>query len=102
MPWNEKFREIVNGFQSRWGFPQTVGAINGTHIPILRPQESASDYYNRKGYYSMLMQAVVDFRGIFMDVNIGWPGKVHDARVFVNSTLYQKACSGTMLSDYAF
>ena len=74
VPWNEKLREIVNGFQSRWGFPQTVGAIDGTHIPILRPQESASDYYNRKGYYSMLMQAVVDFRGIFMDVNIGWPG----------------------------
>ena len=23
------------------------------------------------------MQAAVDFRGLFMDVNIGWPGKVH-------------------------
>ena len=34
----------------------------------------------------MLMQAVVDFRGIYMDVNIGWPGKVHNARVFVNSS----------------
>ena len=101
VPRNEKLREIVNGFQSRWEFPQTVGAIDGTHIPILRPQESALDYYNRKGYYSMLMQAVVDFRGIFMDVNIGWPGKVHDARVFVNSTLYQKACSGTMLPDWS-
>ena len=43
----------------------------------------------------MLMQAVVDFRGIFMDVNIGWPGKVHDARVFVNSSFYLKASNGT-------
>ncbi len=36
------------------------------------------------------MQAVVDFRGLFMNVNIGWPGKVHDARVFVNSSFYQQ------------
>ena len=53
------------------------------HIPILRPRESASDYYNRflcrfcAYVYSVLMQGVVDFRGLFMDVNIGWLGKVH-------------------------
>ena len=34
------------------------------------------------------MQAVVDFRGRFLDVNIGWPGEVHDARVLVNSSFY--------------
>ena len=93
-------REVINVFERRWGFPQTVGAIDGTHIPILRPQDSAADYYNRKGYYSILMQAVVDCRGIFVDVNIGWPGKVHDARVLANSTCYQKACSGNMFPDW--
>ena len=46
------------------------------------------------------MQALVDFRGIFLDVNIGWPGKVHDAWVFANSSLYQKAISGTLLPDW--
>ena len=33
------------------------------------------------------MQAMVDFRGLFMDVYIGWPGKVHDAHFFVNSSI---------------
>ena len=28
-----------------------------------------------------------------MDICIGWPGKVHDARVLVNSSLYAKASS---------
>ena len=37
----------------------------------------------------MIMQALVDHMGRFMDVYIGWPGKVHDARVFVNSELYR-------------
>ena len=99
IPQDSVLQEIVDGFHSRWGFPQTIGAIDGTHIPILRPVESAADYYNRKGYYSVLMQALVDFRGIFMDINIGWPGKVHDARVFSNSSLFKKANSGTLLSN---
>ena len=46
------------------------------------------------------MQAVVDFRGLFMDVYIGWPGKVHDARVFSNSSLYQKGINGSLLPDW--
>ena len=100
VPKNDCLREIVNGFEHKWGFPQTVGAIDGTHIPIIRPLDSASDYYNRKNYYSMLMQAVVDFRGLFMDVNIGWPGKVHDARVFVNSSFFQKANTGSLFPDW--
>ena len=101
IPSDASLREIIDGFQRRWGFPQTVGAIDGTHIPILKPQESAADYYNRKGYYSVIMQAVVDFRGLFMDVNIGWPGKVHDARVLANSSCYKKACNGTLLPDWS-
>ncbi len=72
-----------------------MGAIDGSHIPILKPQP---DYYNQKGYYSIVMQAVVDFRGIFMNVNIGWPGKVHDSRVCF---FYQKAESGTLFRTWS-
>ena len=100
IPQGRKLKEIIEGFETYWGFPQAAGAIDGSHIPILRPDESASDYYNRKGYYSVIMQAMVDFRGLFMDVYIGWPGKVHDARVFANSSLYQRGMNGTLLPDW--
>ena len=100
VPSRDGLRAVIDGFENRWGFPQTVGAIDGSHIPILKPQESASDYYNRKGYYSVIMQAVVDFRGMFMDVNVGWPGKVHDARVFANSPFYRKANSGILFPNW--
>ncbi len=33
-------------------------------------------------------------------VYIGWPGRVHDARVFVNSSLYQKGQGGTLFPDW--
>ena len=94
--------EIVDGFRLKWGFPQTVGALDGTHVhvPILQPVDSASDYYNRKGFYSVLMQALVDFHGRFINVNIGWPGKVHDARVFANSSCYKDANNGKLFPNW--
>ena len=100
VPNHDRLREIVDGFCLRWGFPQTLGAIDGTHIPIIKPLDSAADYYNRKGYYSVLMQALVDFRGRFMNVNIGWPGKVHDARVLLNSSLYKDANDGKLFPNW--
>ena len=100
IPHGDKLKEVVEGFEAYWGFPQAAGGIDGSHIPIIRPDESASDYYNRKGYYSIIMQAMVDHLGLFIDVYIGWPGKVHDARVFANSILYQKGMSGTLFPDW--
>ena len=100
IPQGDKLREIVEGFETYWGFPQAVGAIDGSHIPIIRPDESAFYYYNLKGYYSVIMQAMVDFRGLFMDVYIGWPGKVHDARVFANSSIYRRGMEGTLFPDW--
>jgi hypothetical protein len=53
-------QEIIRGF-SNLGFPQTLGAIDGTHIPIISLGENSSDYYNRKDYYSVVLQAIVNF-----------------------------------------
>ena len=35
-----------------------------------------------------------------MDVYIGWPGKVHDARVFSNSDIYKTGIQGTLFPDW--
>ncbi len=89
--------QIVDYFLLYWGFPQVVGCLDGTHIKIDRPDgPNATAYYNRKGFYSIVMQAVVDHKGIFGDVCIGWPGSVHDAQVFENSGLFRKAEDGTL------
>ena len=101
VPRNEGLQEIVDGFKNHLGFLQAFGTIDSTHIPILRPQESPSDYFNRNGCHSILMQAVVDFRSRFLDVNVGWPGEVHDTRVLVNSSLYRKAINGTLVPDWS-
>ena len=81
---------IVDEFKTKWGVPQCIGAIDGCHIPISAPSHLHTDYYNRKGWYSMLVQGVVDADYCFLDVCVGWPGSVHDARVFAKSTLYNQ------------
>lgn len=95
-----EFRVIVQGYRDRWRFPQVAGAIDGTHISILAPTDDPADYHNRKGFYSVLLQAVVDHKMLIWDINVGWPGKVHDARVFSNSSLYQRGQSGTLLPGW--
>ena len=99
MPSERELKDIIHGFRDRWGFPQCGGAIDGTHIGILAPPISPADYYNRKGFYSVILQGVVDHRLRFWDINVGWPGKVHDARVFGNSSLYERGQSGTLFPN---
>ena len=40
------------------------------------------------------MEACVDANCCLFDVNIKWPGSVHDARVFANSTINQHLRDG--------
>jgi len=42
-----------------------------------------------KGWYSVLIQAVVDYKYCFLDIHTRWPFSVHDACVLAQST-YQK------------
>ena len=83
-------------FLVKHGFPQCIGAIDGTHIPIKRPSDNSSGYINRKGKYSLNIQAVADHNCCFIDVLIKWPGSVHNARMFSTSNLFQSLRNGTM------
>ena len=88
--------EVVRGFEEVWGFPQCFGAIDGSHIPILAPHNSATDYYNRKGYHSIVLQALVNHEYLFMNTYIGWPDSVHDARVLSNSEVFVMGEAGAL------
>ncbi|EMP25875.1 hypothetical protein UY3_17048 [Chelonia mydas] len=47
----------------------------------------------------MGLQALVDHKGRFTDINVGWLGKVHDACLFRNSGLFQQLQQGTYFPD---
>lgn len=55
-------RAVANGFQAKYGIPDCLGCIDGTHIAIVTPYHNPVDppngYKNRKGNYSINTQFV--------------------------------------------
>ena len=45
---------------------QCFAAIDGNHIPIIPPHDSPTDYYNRKGFHSIVLQGLVDHQHRFL------------------------------------
>ena len=91
----EYFRaESAKSSASGHGFPRARGAIDCTHILLQRAPAGTSDplaFMDRKGHYSMQVQAVCDEDMVFLDVLVGWPGSVHDARILRNSELFARS-----------
>ena len=68
-------------------------------IPVTPPFLEHTDYFNRKGWYSIILQGVVDHNYLFEDIYVGWPGNVHDARVLAHSSIYAKASHGEIFPE---
>ncbi|CAI2189737.1 15188_t:CDS:2, partial [Funneliformis geosporum] len=83
-----EFSNIAKKFKRKAGISYAVGAIDGSHIPIKAPKEFPMDYYNRKGFYSIVLQAVIDSSENFIDIFVGYPGSTYDSIIFHNSLLY--------------
>ncbi|KAK1265042.1 hypothetical protein QJS04_geneDACA010503 [Acorus gramineus] len=90
-------------FEATSGIPNVIGSMYTTHVPIIAPKVSVSYYFNRrhternqKTSYSITVQGVVDPRGVFTDVCIGWPGSMQDDQVLEKSALYQRAANGLL------
>lgn len=86
-----------------------IGCIDSSHIKIKSPKNNSNSYINRKGYHSVILQAVCDHRKVFTDVYIGEVGSVHDYTVFRKSDLYRSLQNGQincndhyMLGDLAY
>jgi hypothetical protein len=82
--------DIIAKFQEKKGFPGVLGALDGTHIQIKAPQNNAQDYINRKGYHSLVLQAVCLPDMTMSHCFTGWPGSCHDSRVLRNSNLWEE------------
>ena len=71
-------------------FSQAVAAMDSCQIRINSLNKNLEDYLNRKGYYSIALQGLVDNRYLFKDIFVGLTPKCHDARIFKTSSLYKE------------
>ncbi|XP_075733037.1 uncharacterized protein LOC142775489 [Rhipicephalus microplus] len=79
--------EPIREFMAVSDFPQAVGALDGCHFPVSPPQEHVTDYYNYKGWYSIILLVLVNHEYRFRFINVGAPGRCHDSHVYQMSSL---------------
>ena len=89
-------RELVINFESRHGFPEAFGSLDGTHIPIQKPLENWHEFFSYKMKYTVNAQGICDYEGKFIDVDCRWPGSVPDTKVFSNSTVNEMFRDGSL------
>lgn len=85
---------IFDQFRNVVVFPFVKGAIDSSLIPLAtRPAAvfRQDDFWCRKGYAAIHLQAVVDYRGQFLDIFVGTPGRTHDAMVLRLSPIFESA-----------
>lgn len=89
LPDSVECKEISFTFRRKCKIPNIIGAIDGSHIPVTAPHVGFRDFVNRKGWPSVILQAVVDHRGLFRDITCQHPGSCHDASVLADSALFK-------------
>ena len=68
-PQDKQLAAVIDGFKSKYGMIQCAGTIDGRHT-IKPPALNHTDYYNRKGWYSKVLQGVVNHQYLFRDVYV--------------------------------
>jgi hypothetical protein len=74
---HEEWETIGNGFHTRWNFPLCCAALDGKHVLINAPDER-SEYYNYKGFSSIVLMTAADYKYCFSYFEVGEKGSESD------------------------
>ena len=72
----EEWLKISQEFKENWNMPQTIGCIDGKHIRIVCPNLTGTQYYNYKGFFSIVVMAVCDASYCFTMTDLGNMGAI--------------------------
>ena len=83
-------RELISQrIEELYEFPHLVGIIDGTLFPLaIEPSVAQEDYFTRKGGNALTSLIVCDDVGRIRHYELGYPGSVHDNRMWKNSSLF--------------
>lgn len=79
MPSENDWKKHATNFFQLWNFPHVVGAIDGKHVRIHCPPKSGSLYFNYKGFFSVVLMALVDADYKYIAIDVGSYGRESDA-----------------------
>ena len=80
----------ISGFQTISGLSKVIGAVDGSHIPMIAPSVEEYAYVYRQQFHSINVQASCNAILIFQDVVARWPGSHHDSFILQSSNVYDQ------------
>lgn len=90
-PDNNDLRRTQQEFRGIAGMPGVIGCIDCIHVAVQMPTHPRPEVFrNRKGYFSLNVQAVCGPNLEFYNIVARWPGSAHDSNIFDNSRLCQE------------
>ena len=96
--WNETSKQV----KKKSGFPNCVGIIDGTLLPLqYQPTVNEEDYKGRKLSYSVNAMIICDDNALIQDYVVGWLGSTHSNRVWSNMDLCLNSHKYFAVHEYA-
>lgn len=92
----EDWIQISDKYERRANFPHCVGSIDGKHIRIIKPWGSASEFFNYKKFFSIVLMAVADSEYCFRYIDVGGLGHEGDSNLFKATDLGKKVYSQSL------
>ena len=90
MPSADTMQDTAERMQEKFKLPRFAFAVDGVHVRFtnapnnLPANKTAQMFWGRKQFYSINVQVVGNDR-LMYDLDVGWPGSTHDARVWTRS-----------------
>ena len=99
--------QVKRDFEAKFNMPGIIRCIDCVHVKIKSTSREVGEiFHNRKGYFSINVQAVCGPDYMFYDAVIRWQGSAHDARIFEWSALYDRLetrqLTGILLGDSGY
>ncbi|GET65070.1 putative nuclease HARBI1 [Rhizophagus irregularis DAOM 181602=DAOM 197198] len=83
-PHDDYYQEVRREFEEKCKFPNVIGVLDGSHINLFETSSKPNKnvYFTRKYRYTIHLQTVVDYKGLFIFYDIVYSASAHDAKVF--------------------
>ena len=97
---------IKEGLMDVTGFPNDLGCVDGSLIPIKAPSSREDIYVYRKGFHALNVQGICESQNNFVNLVVKFPGSARNAFIWsqcgVQEFISENQEPGYLLGDQAY